>query len=137
MVWTFGSEASSASRIKVVCTSAAAVATISDSLVGSAICIAAAAVTSDDSSSVVVVVAVATIVLFAPPLLLMFLLLQLMHVGRDVFECCIIESSNGIVECTVVLLVVIVGVSHIIQKFVKMQYDVLTSLRQLHLAAEV
>ena len=31
---------------------------------------------------------------------------------RDAFESCIIDCSNGIVKCTVVMLVLIVGVHH-------------------------
>ena len=47
----------------------------------------------------------------------------------------IVDRSNGIIECIVVLLVVIVGVHQ--TEVLKRQWDVLTSLRQFRLAAEV
>ena len=46
--------------------------------------------------------------------------------GRDVFECCIVDRSNGIIECIVVVLVVIVRVHQ--TEVLKRQRDVLTSL---------
>ena len=59
----------------------------------------------------------------------------IMYCSVGVVECCIVDHSNGIVECIVVVLVVIVVVHQ--TEVLKRQWDVLTSLRQFRLAAEV
>ena len=50
-----------------------------------------------------------------------------MYCSVGVVECCIVDHSNGIVECIVVVLVVIVVVHQ--TEVLERQYDVLTSLR--------
>ena len=52
----------------------------------------------------------------------------IMYCSVGVVKCCIVDRSNGIVECIVVLLVVIVKVHQ--TEVLKRQWDVLTSLRQ-------